>query len=457
MRFMRLVDLWRHTSFRLALGVALFVLATLMLAGGVGYGLMQSQVAVRQDARVTEIFAAIEETGELGDEADLIEAVESRIKASPGRATAYRLVAPHGGILASNIADAAIPDGWSTLPAARLAVAADHSYRVFSGRVGRYSLTVGLSNAEQDVLQADVLGSFGWAALATLVAALAAGMALAARVQARMTVAEAAAARIAQGDLSARLPVTGKGDDLDRISGAMNAALERLASVVEASQEVSSNIAHDLRTPLNRLRIHLMEAAHKAASGGDPEDDLAAALAQGETIDQTFTALLRIAQIEAGARREKFASLDLAALVADVADVYADVAEDAGISLAWDTHGPVWVMGDRELLTQTCANLIENAIRHCPSGTTISCTVQAEGDHAVASVCDTGPGIPVAERDKVLRRLYRLEKSRTTEGTGLGLALVKAVADLHGAGLSLTDAAPGLRVTLRFARIHGVA
>jgi signal transduction histidine kinase len=114
-------------------------------------------------------------------------------------------------------------------------------------------------------------------------------------------------------------------------------------------------------------------------------------------------------------------------------------------------------MGDRELLTQTCANLIENAIRHCPSGTTISCTVQAEGDHAVASVSDTGPGIPVAERDKVLRRLYRLEKSRTTEGTGLGLALVKAVADLHGAGLSLTDAAPGLRVTLRFARIHGVA
>ncbi len=454
---MRPVDLWRHTSFRLALGVALFVLATLMLAGGIGYGLMQAQLAVRQDARVTEIYAAIEETGQLGDEAELIEALESRIKASPDRATVYRLLDPTGATLASNIGDAATPDGWSTVPAARLTIAADHSYRLFTGKVGHYSLTVGLSNADQDVLQADVLASFGWAALAALLAALAVGTALAVRVQARMTVTEATAARIAQGDLSARLPITGKGDDLDRVSQAVNAALERLASVVEASQQVSSDIAHDLRTPLNRLRINLLEAAQKLASGENPEDDLTAALAQGETIDQTFTALLRIAQIEAGARREKFAPVDLAALVADVADVYANVAEDAGSSLAWETHGPMWVMGDRELLTQTFANLIENAIRHCPPGTAIALAVQAEGEHVTASISDTGPGIPVAERDKVLRRLYRLEKSRTTEGTGLGLALVKAVTDLHGAKLILTDAAPGLRVIMQFVRIHGVA
>jgi signal transduction histidine kinase len=454
---MRPVDLWRHTSFRLALGVALFVLATLMLAGGIGYGLMQAQLAVRQDARVTEIYAAIEETGQLGDEAELIEALESRIKASPSRATAYRLLDAIGATLASNIGDAAIPDGWSTVPAARLTIAADHSYRLFTGKVGHYSLTVGLSNADQDVLQADLLASFGWAALAALLAALAVGTTLAVRVQARMTVTEATAARIAQGDLSARLPITGKGDDLDRVSQAVNAALERLASVVEATQQVSSDIAHDLRTPLNRLRINLLEAAQKLASGENPENDLSAALAQGETIDQTFTALLRIAQIEAGARREKFAPVDLAALVADVADVYANVAEDAGSSLAWETHGPMWVMGDRELLTQTFANLIENAIRHCPPGTAIALAVQAEGEHVTASISDTGPGIPVAERDKVLRRLYRLEKSRTTEGTGLGLALVKAVTDLHGAKLILTDAAPGLRVIMQFVRIHGVA
>jgi len=443
---MRLGELWRHTSFRVALGVALFVLATLLLSGGVGYGLVQSQLSARQDARITEIFAAIAETGQLGDEGDLIEAVESRIKASPGLATVYRLVDPTGAIVASSIPNVAIPDGWSTMPDASITSAAGHSYRFFSGGVGRHSLTVGLSSADQDGLQADLLGSFGWAALATLVAALAAGIALAVRVQARITLAEAAAARIAQGDLSARLPISGSGDDLDRISRAMNSAVERLASVVEASQQVSSDIAHDLRTPLNRLRIHLMEAAHKAANGGNPEDDLAAALAQGETIDQTL-----------GARREKFAPLDLAALVADVADIYADVAEDAGTTLVWDTRAPAWVMGDRELLTQTCANLIENAIRHCPRGTAISCKVDVEGDQVAASVSDTGPGIPEAERDKVLRRLYRLEKSRTTEGTGLGLALVKAVSDLHGAQLSLTDAAPGLRVTLRFSRIQGVA
>jgi signal transduction histidine kinase len=450
-------DLWRHSSFRLALGVSLFVLATLMLAGGIGYGLMKSQLAQRQDARVTEIFIAIEQTILQGDKTDMIEAIDARIKARPDRATAYLLRDPVGKILAGNIDEVALPAGWSTVPAARIGVETDYPYRMFSGAAGPYSLTVGLTNADLDDLQEIVLGAFGWATLAALLATVAVGTVLALRVQNRMAAAEAAAARVAQGDLLARLPVTGRGDDLDRISQAINAALERLASLVEAMRQVSADIAHDLRTPLNRLRIYIEDAARKAATGADVEDDLSAALAQSEVIDQTFAALLRIAQIEAGARREKFVSLDLAALVADVADIYAEVAEDSGMTLAHASSDQAWVMGDRELLTQGFANLIENAIRHCPPGTAIFCAVQTEGDHVAASVSDNGPGIPADERDKVLRRLYRLEKSRTTEGTGLGLALVKAVADLHGAGLTLVDAAPGLCVELRFARADGVA
>jgi signal transduction histidine kinase len=140
----------------------------------------------------------------------------------------------------------------------------------------------------------------------------------------------------------------------------------------------------------------------------------------------------------------------VAALLAGVAEVYGDVAEDAAMSLRYDGAGPAVVLGDTDLLTQGFANLIENAIRHCPPGTVIKCAVTAEGGDVTAVVCDNGPGIPADQRDKVLRRLYRLEKSRTTEGTGLGLALVKAVADLHGATLTLTDAAPGLCVALRF-------
>lgn len=454
---MRPGDLWRHSAFRLALAVSIFVLATLMLASGVGYGLMKAQLSARQDARVTEIFAAIEQTSLQGDETDLIEAITARIKASPDRATAYLLRDQSGRVLASNIADFRPEFGWSTISAMRVGVPTEYIYRMFSGTAGGYSLTVGLNDADLDVLQEIVLGAFGWASVFALLAAFVVGSVLALRVQKRMTEAESAAARVAQGDLMARLPVTGRGDDLDRISRAVNAALERLASLVEAMRQVSADIAHDLRTPLNRLRIQIEEAARKTTIGVNPSDNLAAALAQSETIDQTFAALLRIAQIEAGARREKFARLDLAALIGDIAEVYADVAVDAQMSLSSENFGSAWLMGDRELLTQAFANLIENAIRHCPPGTLIRCVVQCSGGDVTASVSDNGPGIPDAERDKVLLRLYRLEKSRTTEGTGLGLALVKAVADLHDAKMTLADAAPGLKIDLRFATAQNLA
>jgi signal transduction histidine kinase len=447
-------DLLRQSSFRLALGVMLLVLTTLMLASGVGYGLMQSQLVARQDARVTEIFDAMELAILQDDETDLIEIFAAHIKASPDRATVYLLKNLDGRILIGNIGDAGLPQGWSTVQASRLGVQTDYPYRVFSGNAGSYSVTVGLTNADLDDLQEIVLGAFAWAAVFAVLATVAAGAVLALRVQARLANAEAAVARVAQGDLSARLPVAGRGDDLDRISGAINTSLARLQGLVEEMRQVSDDIAHDLRTPLNRLRIRIESAAANAARGLPVEQELSAAITESDTINETFSALLRIAQIETGARREKFADVDLALLIADIADVYVDVAEDAGQTLNRDVTGPAWVTGDRELLTQCFANLIENTIRHCPPGTAITCAVATEGGHVTAWVQDSGPGIPADQRDKVLRRLFRLEKSRTTEGTGLGLALVKAVADLHGAELALTDAVPGLRVELRFTQIE---
>lgn len=452
---MRPADLWRHSSFRLALGVTLLVLTTLVLAGGVGYGLMRERLSARQDARVTEIFTAIVRTSLLNDKIDLIEAVTTRIEASPDRSTAYLLTDESGQVLAGNVTDAALPAGWSTIPAAGLGIPTDYLYRVFSGPAGQYRLAVGLTDADQEELQTIVLGAFGWAALVAGLATVTAGAILAARVQSRLSSAEAAVALVAHGDLSARLPVSGRGDDLDRISSAINVSLVRLESSVEAMRQVSADIAHDLRTPLNRLRIRIENAAARLADGLPAEDDLTEAIAESDRINETFSALLRIAQIETGARRAQFTTVDLAALMRTMAEIYADVAADAGHALHLDIAGPVWVNGDKELLTQTLANLIENAIRHCPPGTTITCAVQGAADRVTASVRDTGPGIPVAERGKVLRRLYRLEKSRSTQGTGLGLALVKAVADLHSAGLVLADAKPGLRVELAFPS-HGL-
>jgi len=449
---MRPADLWRHSSFRLALGVTLLVLTTLLLAGAVGYGLMRERLSARQDARVTEIFTAIARTSLLDDRTDLIEAVTTRIDASPDRSTVYLLTDDKGQVLAGNITDAALPRGWSTIAAAELGIPDDALYRMFSGPAGQYSLAVGLANADQEALENIVLGAFGWAALVAALATVGAGAILATRVQSRLSSAEAAVALVAHGDLSARLPVSGRGDDLDRISTAINVSLVRLEGSVEAMRQVSADIAHDLRTPLNRLRIRIESAAARLADGLPAQDDLAEAIAESDRINETFSALLRIAQIETGARRAQFVTVDLAALMRTMAEIYADVAADAGQTLHPDIAGPARVDGDKELLTQALANLIENAIRHCPSGTTITCAVQRNADRISASVRDTGPGIPVAEREKVLRRLYRLEKSRSTEGSGLGLALVKAVADLHDANLLLADAEPGLRVALLFRR-----
>lgn len=446
---MRPVNLWRHSSFRLALGVTLAVLGALILAGVLGYTLLHRQLADRQDARLLEIFATFQQS-DASDQPDLIEAIAARIKASPDRSSVYLLRDAAGTVLISNIGDVPIPAGASTVQADSLGLPTDYPYRMFAGDLHGDYLVIGLSNADLDDLTEIILNGFGWAAISVLVVAIVAGSWIAFRLQRRLNVVTETLARVASGDLTTRLPVSRRSDDLDVISGEINQTLNRLGALVEAMRQVSADIAHELRTPLNRLRINIESAARHAAEGAPVDDDLAAALQQNEAINQTFAALLRIAQIEAGARREKFAYVDLAAIMASVGEVYADVADDAGQILQCDILGAAWVMGDRELLTQAFANLIENAIRHCPTGTRITCAIHAMRGKVTASVSDTGQGIPEAERDLVLRRLYRLEKSRTTEGTGLGLSLVKAVADLHGAEIALGDAGPGLRVDVTF-------
>ena len=447
---MRPADIFRRTSFRLAVGMSGVVLLLFLVASTVGYAVMRGQMKLRQDARLTEIVASLHDDTLAADKQDLVESVLSRIAASKDRSTVYLLRGPDGAVLAASIRNVAVPPGFSAASGRDLGIGNDLSYRVYAETFDGYSLVVGLSDADLDELAETLAKAFGWTGLCAVLATLLAATLVAWRVQGRIAVVEHTLARVARGDLAARLPVTPRGDDLDQIAHTINRTLARLASQVDAMRQVSDDVAHDLRTPLNRLRIRVEAAAAMYARAQPIGDELAAALTDADTIAQTFSALLRIAQIEAGARRAQFAPLHLAAVIADVAEAYRGVAEDAGMTLATDLAAPAPVTGDRELLTQMFANLVENAIRHCPPGTRIACGTGTEGARATAFVRDTGPGIPEAERGKVLRRLYRLEKSRTTEGSGLGLALVKAVADLHEADLALTDAGPGLCVVLRF-------
>jgi len=447
---MRPADLFRRTSFRLAMMMTVAILAVLLLAGGIGFGLMHAQLTNRQDARVTEMFRSLEQAMAAGDERDLIEIINSRIAASPEQSSIYLLKDQTGRVLAANIQGTDQPPGWSTVPAGLERITGHYAYRVFSGTSGNYTLSVGLTNADLDDLGDILAGSLGWSALTVLIAAVGIGAVLATRMDKRLAQVDHTMNRVAHGDLAARLDLSGRGDDLDQIAATINVALARLQGVVEAMRQVSADIAHDLRTPLNRLRIRIEKASTSVEAGQPMADDLAKALNEADQINETFSALLRIAQIESGSRKAGFQSLGLGKLLGDVVEIYRAVAEDAGQTLTTGANVAGRINGDPELLTQMFVNLVENAIRHCPAGTVVTCAVTEAAGKVSISISDTGAGIPVVERENVQRRLYRLEKSRTAPGSGLGLSLVRAIADLHQASVTLrdTDAVQGKGLTV---------
>ncbi|WP_312406228.1 HAMP domain-containing sensor histidine kinase [Rhizobium sp.] len=277
-------------------------------------------------------------------------------------------------------------------------------------------------------------------------------MFLAARAQSRLDAVANTMIDVSNGRLDARIPLLGADDDLDRVARQINDALDRLARLVEGMRQVSVDIAHDLKTPLNRLRMSLDVASAHAEQGQDVASELIDARLEIDHLNSTFEALLRISQIEAGARRGKFHKVDFREILLFVEEIYVSVADDGGQILRVEAPESALVQGDRELLIQLIVNLIENSINHCPPGTTIQCTLWASGARPIITVQDNGPGIPEDERQNVFRRLYRMDKSRTTPGSGLGLSLVRAIADLHHAKLSVGDCCPGWSVSVEMLR-----
>ena len=260
-----------------------------------------------------------------------------------------------------------------------------------------------------------------------------------------------AARHIMDGHLNERVPSRGKADEFDRLAANLNAMLDRIQQLMQGLHQVSSDIAHDLRTPLSHMRQRLELARLKAASAADYDAAVERAVADIDGILGVFAALLRIAQIEAGARREGFAPIDLSGVFETIIDTYGPVADDSGHRLTGTVAPGQRIRGDRQLLTQMLANLVENTIRHTPPGTGITVSLAPGPDGPVGQVRDTGPGIPEAAQQKVFQRFFRLDASRMTPGSGLGLSLVAAVAQLHEIRLALSDNRPGLAVTLDFA------
>ncbi|MCX5479248.1 ATP-binding protein [Kaistia geumhonensis] len=276
------------------------------------------------------------------------------------------------------------------------------------------------------------------------------------RVLKRIDQVSATSLRIMAGDLSGRLEVTGSGDEFDRLASSLNAMLDRIETLLSGLKEVSDNIAHDLKTPLTRMRTRVEAALAGEGRNEEYREALEATIEDADQLIRTFNALLMIARVEAGSPDAALTALDLARIVADVAEFYEPVAEEAEVYLELSLEEPLPMVGSRELVSQALGNLVDNAIKYVRSGENpprtarVRVTARREGPDIVVSVADNGPGIPAADRERVLQRFVRLEKSRSQPGSGLGLSLVEAVTKLHHGAISLSDAGPGLVVTLRF-------
>lgn len=261
-----------------------------------------------------------------------------------------------------------------------------------------------------------------------------------------------ASRKIMSGDLSRRVPLSGSGDELDRLSESLNAMLARIEELMLALREVSDNIAHDLKTPLTRLRNRAESALRDPAGGAAYRDGLVKTMEEADDLITTFNALLLIARLEGGAIAESMTSVDPAAIVSDIAELYEPVAEDAGLGLAvWAPSG-LSLVANRELVSQAIANLVDNAIKYSAAGGAplqpVEVSLRGVGDTIEIAVADRGPGVAPEDRKRALQRFVRLEKSRSQPGAGLGLSLVAAVARLHGGSIRLEDNAPGLRAVL---------
>ena len=308
---------------------------------------------------------------------------------------------------------------------------------------------LGDASDQGEALSQLLLERFAFALLAVVIVGVIGGYGLTRQISRRIAAMDGAAQAIIDGDLHRRIPVGRESDDLDHLAATFNRMLDRIAALMEALRQVSVDIAHDMRTPLTRLRQRL----EGGLAAGAPTHDLTleAALVDLDGILGTFSALLRIAQIDAGGRRAGFRPVDLVEVASTVVDAFAPSAEDLGKRLTLEApDGPAILHGDAELLTQMIVNLVENSMRHTGEGIAIAVKARCFQGAVTLAVADDGPGVPIANRDRLFDRFYRLEQSRSTAGNGLGLALVASVARLHDARIELHDAYPGLEVRIAF-------
>lgn len=449
--------LFRSSSFRLAaLYMLLFGASALLLLGFIywstaGYMARQADAAIQADI---DLLAERYRTRGLPG---LTALIAERIGEDPGRSNLYLLTDNNFNRVVGNLDTwpdvAEDQEGWLSF---RLRDAASpqqeaHGARARTFRVGGgFRLLVGRDMYELEAIRARIVDTLIWGLAITLVLALGGGIAMSRSMLRRLEVINETSREIMTGDLSRRIPVRGSQDEFDELVNHLNAMLDRISVLMEDVRRVSDSIAHDLKTPLTRLRNDLEILKRNTDDDSAARESAEQALQEADGLLLTFNALLRIARIESGHRRAGFTQVALADLVRDVAEFYEPLAEQHGLTLSLTIGSEPVIRGDRDLLFQALANLLDNAIKYTPSGGAVAVQVQPDAADVRITISDSGPGIAEDQRDMVFQRFYRVENSRSAPGSGLGLSLVGAVAKLHEAQILLQDNQPGLRATLIF-------
>ncbi len=454
---MLLPRLLRTSSFRLTLAYAGLFGASVLILFGVIYWATNLYITGSLDAAIDSDFTELTNSFETGGRGRLVQELESRLREMPRGPMHYLLEDRNANSIAGDLPPL-------TCGARHFDLVVHHrgarggSMRIRCGALSDDDfLIVGIDAHSREEMHELILRAFGWGSGITLVLAFGGGMLLSSGLLRHIEAISKAARTIMAGDFSRRIPVRDADDEFDHLVASLNAMLDRIQSSMETVRQVSTDIAHDLRTPLTRLRQRLELARLRARSSAEWRAATADCIAEVDAILEIFGALLRIAQIESGTAAGEFAEVDLSDLLTTLAEVYEPMAEENNQSFTTKISPGLRLMADRQLIGQMIANILENAMKHSPSGSHIELSTYVSSSGITVVVSDNGPGIPLSERSNVFNRFYRIDNSRGAPGSGLGLSLVDAIAKLHHARVQLADNDPGLQVNLVFPLLDSIA
>ncbi|VAW80482.1 hypothetical protein MNBD_GAMMA13-910 [hydrothermal vent metagenome] len=448
------IALWYVCVYVLLVGAALLVF----------YWASSRYVDAQLEAGLQQEFVSLRDLGANEGVAALAAAIEKRSQAGSEQGRFYLLVDATGDKLAGNFTgwpeelddrvslDESVHTAWIDDDMNPIAAADEDSYWPVIGKQYQDGgvLVVARSVEQSEALQMFSIYALSGLLLVIVALALAMGLFIGRSILGRIDKIIETAASIMCGEFAQRMPLSDRGDEFDELSTRLNDMLSRIEHLMQGMRDVTDNVAHDLRSPLTRMRNRLDVVLLEHRSPEEYRQEIELAITDSEELMRSFNAILQIAQTEAGAIRSSMEAVDLAGLATTVSEFYRPVAQQHQQCLIVDAASPVSVSGNRDLLSQALGNLLDNAIKYTPDGGLITVTAIHTGVAAQFSIADNGLGIPAAERDRVLQRFVRLDQARSSPGNGLGLSLVSAVAGLHSAALELGDNGPGLIVTLSF-------